>query len=62
MCGGESGLDSNPSFDKTAWSSFERTKCGPEGAKGRTPGVQICLEQICTTAGNPQGRAAYTFA
>jgi hypothetical protein len=57
MYGEERGFDSDPLFDKTAWSSFERTKCGPEGVKGRTPGVQICPEQICTSEGSPQGKA-----
>jgi len=57
LCVAERGFDTNPSFDKTAWRSFERTKCGPEGAKCRTPGVQIYLEQICTTAGSPNSKA-----
>ena len=26
-------------FDKFAGSKFERTKCGPEGVEGRTPGI-----------------------
>ena len=26
-------------FDKFAGSKFERTKCGPVGVEGRTPGI-----------------------